>query len=375
MKKPFYSTKKSIPRSLIVAVQAPKQVMLDHESYVTEFTQLVKTARKTYTEKILVKLRLIDAARFFTKGKLHDIKALCDEKNIEEIIISEQLSPQQQRNLKNFTDCTIIDRTQLILEIFEQAAQSAEGKLQVGIALLKHKKSRLSGKGIHLAQQRGGIGLRAGFGEKQKVREARHIEQLILKHKKSLDRLEKVRSTQRKKRINTGIPHIALIGYTNAGKSTILNALTKANVLAEDKLFATLDTTTRCLFLNGEKKGTISDTVGFIQQLPHKLVEAFKSTLTELQFADLLLHVIDSSSPNWKDQVNTVNKLLHELKINKPVLYVCNKIESVKNLDEFTTNIAHLTPQVQVSALQNNSDYTLQPLKDYLISFTNSQNK
>jgi len=375
MRKPFYLTKQKIPACLIIAVQTPQQKMIDHDSYAEEFTRLVETARGTYAHKILIKLRMIDTARFFTKGKLHDIKAICDEKNIEEIIISEHLIPQQERNLKDFTDCVIIDRTRLILEIFEKAAQSAEGKLQVGIALLAHKKSRLSGKGIHLAQQRGGIGLRAGSGEKKKVSEARHIEQLILKHKKSLDRLERVRTTQRKKRLNAGMPHTALIGYTNAGKSTLLNALTKSDVLAEDKLFATLDTTTRELFLNGSKKGTISDTVGFIQQLPHRLVNAFKSTLSELHFADLLLHVVDASSSNWKDQINTVNQLLEELEIDKPTLYVFNKADVAKDIEAFKAATQELQPQVIISAKKESSLFSIDPLKSYLDSFMQSIKK
>lgn len=375
MRKPFYITKKSIPRSLIIAVQTPQQTMRDYASYASEFTQLVTTARTSYTEKIVIKLRAIDAARFFTKGKLHDIKALCDEKNIEEIIISEHISSTQERNLKDFTNCKIIDRTLLILEIFEQAAQSAEGKLQVGIALLQHKKSRLSGKGIHLAQQRGGIGLRAGPGEKQKVRDARYIEQLILKHKKSLERLERARTTQRKKRLNANVPHIALIGYTNAGKSTLLNALTKSNVLAQDKLFATLDTTTRSLFLDGTQQATISDTVGFIQQLPHRLIDAFKSTLSELHYADLLLHVIDASSPNWHDQIDTVHHLLHDLDINKPIIYVFNKSDAVKNKDDLEKNIQNFIPHVIISAKKDYPDFNLEPLKDQLLSFTHKHTK
>lgn len=363
MKRQATSTRDKAPKTAIVCVHAPYNTTKDIPAYFQEFKNLVKTSRGGYDQEMTIKLRSIDPAYFLTKGKMQELKLLCEEHSIKEVIFSDMLSPQQERNLHDFLDCKIIDRTKLILEIFEQAAQSAEGKLQVGIAVLTHSKSRLSGKGIHLAQQRGGIGMRAGPGEKAKVREARHIEQLILKHKKELARLEQVRSTQRKRRLDSQIPQLALVGYTNAGKSTILNALTKANVLAQDKLFATLDTTTRSLFINGKQKGLISDTVGFIQQLPHHLIEAFKSTLSELQFADLLLHVIDASDPNWQDHLEMVHIILKELGVDKPMLYVFNKADKVDDLASLRAHIDSLNPHVLISA---NSKKGIQPLVDFL---------
>ena len=214
------------------------------------------------------------------------------------------------------------------MEIFEKGAHSAEGKLQIQIAMLQHKKARLAGRGIYLSQQGARIGT-TGPGETQKEIDARHIETSILKLKRQLVRLKQARETQRKQRLASQIPLFCLIGYTNAGKSSILNALTKSNVLAENKLFATLDTTTRELYIDGKKKGLISDTVGFIQQLPHHLIEAFKSTLSELNYADLLIQVIDISDPNWEAHIAVVRHILDELSINKEMVYVFNKADKV----------------------------------------------
>lgn len=366
MKKQAETTSAKAFKTLIICVQAPYNTTRDIAAYFQEFKNLVKTSRDHFDEEITIKLRSIDPAYFLTKGKVQEVKALCEQHNIEVVIFSDALSAQQERNLSKYLDCVIIDRTHLILEIFETAAQSAEGKLQVGIAVLKHKRSRLSGKGLYLAQQRGNIGMRAGPGEKAKVREARHIDQLILKHTRELARLEQVRHTQRKRRLESQLPHIALVGYTNAGKSTILNALTKADVLVEDKPFATLDTTTRSLFINGQKTALISDTVGFIQQLPHHLIDAFKSTLSELQFADLLLHVVDLSDINWKDHLEIVHLILKELALDKPILYVFNKIDKQENIDALQPYLDSLQPHILISAKTKEG---IQPLVDFLIQW------
>ncbi len=233
----------------------------------------------------------------------------------------------QERNLSELLHARVYDRTQLILEIFEKSAHSAEGKLQVEIAMFYHKKSRIAGAGVHMSQQSGKIGNR-GPGETAKEKETRHIETQVNQLKKELRDMEKIRDTQRKRRLDSGITNICLVGYTNTGKSTILNQLTKADVLAKDQLFATLDTTTRELFIDGKKKGVISDTVGFIQQLPHQLIDAFKSTLDELTYADLLLQIIDISDPNCEEHIKVVAKILKELDLeNKQMLYVFNKAD------------------------------------------------
>jgi GTP-binding protein HflX len=354
------------PKTLLLGIQAPYNRNIDINSYFEEFLNLVKSNRTHYDEVKFITLREIDPAFFLTQGKLEQVKEMCDKLEIEEVIISEPLSVQQERNLSELLHCKIYDRTRLILEIFEKSATSAEGKLQVEIAMLQFDKSRLSGQGIYLSQQAGKIGNK-GPGETIKERETRHIENAVLKIKKQLEKLHIARQTQRKRRLGSNIPLICLIGYTNAGKSTILNALTKSSVLAEDKLFATLDTTTRELYIDGKKKALISDTVGFIQQLPHQLIEAFKSTLSELEYADLLLHIIDSADANWELHIKTVLQILKELDVNKPMLYVFNKTDKVSSIEQLSTKISKYQPHVLVNAVEKEN---LQPLIDYINNFT-----
>jgi GTPase len=352
-------------KTLIVAIDAPYNYSHNINSYFEEFKNLVKTNQNKYEDEIAIRLRDIDAATFITHGQLEKIKEICKEKNIERVILSEPLTVQQERNLHDILGTEIIDRTRLILEIFEKAAVSAEGKLQVEIAILKHQKSRLAGRGIHLAQQEGRVGGR-GPGETAKEVAARHIDEHIRRCKKQLSRLEQTRQTQRKQRTTLKVPHICLIGYTNAGKSTILNALTKSDVLAEDKLFATLDTTTRELFIDSQKVGLISDTVGFIQELPHQLIGAFKSTLSELQYADLLLHVVDISDKNWQTHIKVVHELLDELDVKKDMIYIFNKSDKIESIPE---DIENYQPNVVISSIKKEN---IQPLKDYLIQWSHS---
>lgn len=361
-----YDTKDQC-RILIVGVQTPSNASKNIESYFEEFRNLVASNGLVYDEECYIKLRSIDPGYFFTKGKLQELMQICEEKKIREVIISEPISNQQHRNLGKALHARIYDRTELILEIFEKGAQSSEGKLQISIALLRHKKTRVVGSGIELSQQAGFVGGR-GPGETQKEKETRHFDHLIHTLEKQIKHLEKVRDTQRKQRLNQGIKQIALIGYTNSGKSTILNALTKSNVLAEDKLFATLDTTTRELFIESKKIGVISDTVGFIQQLPTKLIAAFKSTLTELIYADLLLQVIDVSDKNWSEHINVVHEILEELEVNKPMLYVFNKADKLTP-EEYALIEAHTSkyrPYVLVSALSKEG---LAPLRDFILQW------
>ena len=353
---------KTHPKTFVIGIEAPYHKALDMQSYFQEFLNLVKTNGTEFDKAIFIKLREVDPSYFLTKGKLQEIKELVDKEEVKEIIISEPLTVQQERNLNDFLRIKIHDRTRLILEIFEKAAHTAQGKIQVAIAMLQFDKTRLAGQGIFLSQQAGVIGNR-GPGETLKERETRHIENAILKLKKQLESLEKSRATQRKQRLTNRIPLICLVGYTNAGKSTILNALTKANVLAEDKLFATLDTTTRELYIDSTKKGLISDTVGFIQQLPHQLIEAFKSTLSELQYADLLLQVIDISDPNWQLHIKVVMTILDELEIDKPMLYVFNKTDKATHFDSLKDSLLPYQPHVVISA---NSKQGIQPLVEFL---------
>lgn len=363
------------PKTLLLGIEAPYNRSNDIQSYFDEFVHLVRSNNIAYDETLFIKLREVDTGYFLTKGKLEEIRAFCEEHKIEEVVVSESLSSMQERNLSALFHCRVFDRTQLILEIFEKSAHSAEGKMQVAIAMLQHKKTRVAGTGLHMSQQSGHIGGK-GPGETAKEKALRNAEEQIVKFKSHLKQLETSRETQRKRRLESGIIQFCLIGYTNTGKSTILNQLTHADVLAEDRLFATLDTTTREIFVGGKKKGVISDTVGFIQQLPPKLINAFKSTLSELQYADLLLHVVDAADKNWEGHIKVVNTILQDLKVQKPVLYVFNKVDSFdkatyKIADE-ATKAAHAVtlkkqelyqPQVRISA---RSKTGIEPLIDFL---------
>lgn len=350
------------PKTLLVGIHSPYNQTNNIKSYYDEFINLVKSNGLAYDETLFIKIRSVDPAYFLTTGKLEELTEFCQKHEFDEVIFSEALSPQQEKNLRYTLRAKVFDRTQLILEIFEKNAHTAEGKIQVELAMLKHKKSRLAGRGLHMSQQAGRIGVR-GPGETAKEKETQHIERLMLRLKRELKQLEQTRETQRKRRLETGIKQICIIGYTNAGKSTILNALTHSDVLVEDKLFATLDTTTRELFINNKKIGLISDTVGFIQQLPHHLIEAFKSTLAELQYAHLLLHVIDISDNNWQYNIQVVNEVLKELEVDKPILYVFNKADLLPDVKPIEFNIAQYQPNVLVSSKNKDG---LQPLINYL---------
>ena len=360
---------KEYPKTLLVGVDTPINRTKKIDSYFEEFLNLVKTNGVPYEHAHFLKLRSIDNSYFLTLGKLEEIKELCEKYDIKQIFISEAITPKQERNMSDFLGCKIIDRTLLILEIFEKSAHSAEGKTQVEIAMLQYLKSRLAGKGLHLSQQSGSIGVRGGSGETLKERERRHIDLLIKRLTRELEHLGRTRETQRKRRITSGIPQMCLIGYTNAGKSTILNSLTKSDVLAEDKLFATLDTTTRELYLNGTKKGLLSDTVGFIQNLPHRLIDAFKSTLAELQFADLLVHIVDISDPNWEEQINVVQQILGELKVQKEMVFVFNKSDKIEVDKQLLLAIAKYQPHVLTNGLTRDG---LKELSEFLTNWTPS---
>ncbi|HXW86253.1 MAG TPA: GTPase HflX [Candidatus Bathyarchaeia archaeon] len=364
----YYPGKKQ-PKTLLLGVYAPYNTTDNIDAYFQEFLNLSTSNGLSTDFTLFVKIRTIDPTYFITKGKLEQVADFCKQNNIEHVVISEQLSPQQERNLGDYLNSTILDRTSLILEIFEKAAQSAEGKIQVQMARLQYAKTRLAGHGIHYGQQTGARGQRSGFGETAKEKERRHIENTIVKLKRQLERITTTRHTQRKKRLNANIPLLCLIGYTNAGKSTILNILTKSAVLAEDKLFATLDTTTRSLFIEGENIGLLSDTVGFIQQLPHHLIKAFKSTLDELQYAHLLLHVIDISDVNWESHIKVVHDILTELGIEKDMLYIFNKADLAENIDTLVNRLALYQPHVIISA---HSKEKIAPLPEFLFLWKKS---
>lgn len=360
-----YSTEEMRPKTLIVGIFSPYNKMREPEYYYDEFVSLVDTLGGGYDESFFTKIRATDNNIYLTKGKLEELHAICQEHEIEQIIFSEILTPVQERNLEDVLGCPIMDREQLILNIFKHSAKTAEGKIQIEMAEIEFMRTRLIGKGKEFAQQAGFIGTR-GPGETIKEEIKRHFADKFRQAKKKLDVLHNARATQRKQRLETNMPLISIIGYTNAGKSSLLNRITKSDVLAEDKLFATLDTTTRELFLDAKKKCLISDTVGFISNLPHNLIEAFKSTLDELLYANLLLHVVDISNPSWEDQIQVVKDTLKELQVGeKQVLYVFNKIDklSPEEFEALQEKMAAYGPSVSINTM---SKEAITPLVEIL---------
>lgn len=354
------------PKTLLVGIYTPYNKMSDMNAYFEEFVSLVKTLGLPTDNTLFIKLRTVDKALFFSKGKLQEVVDYCNNNNIEEVIFSEILTPLQERNLSDLLNLKISDRAQLILDIFHEAAHTAEGKTQVEIASLEYLKTRLSGKGLELAQQEGFVGGR-GPGETFKEVLKRYYGTKIRQANKLLKNLQRSRETQRKQRLESKIPLVSIVGYTNAGKSSILNKLTKSDVLAEDKLFATLDPTTRSFYVGKDKKILISDTVGFISELPHNLIAAFKATLDELKYSDLLLLVVDISNRAWKDQVNVVHDILSDLDVTQPVLYVFNKIDKLESIEKIKPLIEKYQPQVLISTTSKEG---MAPLDEYLKNYT-----
>lgn len=294
-----------------------------------ELALLAESAGDTPVARITAKRRAPDAALFVGEGKADEIKALVSEHGGHCVIFDQALSPAQQRNLERHIGVEVLDRTMLILEIFGARAQSHEGKLQVELARLQYLSTRLVRRWSHLERQRGGVGHRGGPGETQIELDRRMIGERIKSLKARLERVKRQRGTQRRSRERSGTFRVSLVGYTNAGKSTLFNALVKARAYAADQLFATLDTTTRQLYLEEAGRSvSLSDTVGFIRDLPHTLVEAFEATLQEAAEADLLLHVVDAASPVLQEQMAEVQKVLHEIGAGDiPQLLVYNKLD------------------------------------------------
>ena len=296
-----------------------------------ELGLLAQTAGLTPVARIICKRKAPDAKLFVGSGKADEIKLLATQLGATEILFDQSLSPGQQRNLERHLELPVNDRTFLILEIFAQRARSHEGKLQVELARLQYLSTRLVRRWSHLERQRGGIGTRGGPGETQIELDRRMIGETIKRTKERLSKVKRQRQTQRRQRERRDAFNISLIGYTNAGKSTLFNALVKARAYAADQLFATLDTTTRQLYLGeGSRSVSLSDTVGFIRDLPHGLVDAFQATLQEAVDADLLLHVVDASNPNFAEQIEQVQRVLVEIGADKiPQLLVFNKLDAM----------------------------------------------
>jgi GTPase len=326
-----------------------------------ELGLLAQTAGLTPVARITCKRRAPDAALFVGSGKADEIKLLAQQHGAVEILFDQSLSPGQQRNLERHLELPVNDRTYLILDIFAQRARSHEGKLQVELARLQYLSTRLVRRWSHLERQSGGIGMRGGPGESQIELDRRMIAETIKRTKERLSKVKRQRQTQRRQRERRDAYNISLIGYTNAGKSTLFNALVKARAYAADQLFATLDTTTRQLYLGDARRTvSLSDTVGFIRDLPHGLVDAFQATLQEAIDADLLLHVVDASNPEFPEQIEQVQRVLAEIGAQDiPQLLVFNKIDAmepdnypVRMEDSFEIDGVQ-TPRVFVSARDN----------------------
>ncbi len=389
MKGKLIDTAKRQETAVLVAVQIQGQRDYQAEEYLDELEFLAQTAGVKTLKQFKQKLQHPDPKTFVGKGKLEDIKLYVKEYKVDTVIFDDELSPSQVRNLEKALDCKILDRANLILDIFAKRAQTAQAKAQVELAQTQYLLPRLTRMWTHLTKHAGGVGTK-GPGEKEIETDRRLVRDRISLLKARLDGIDKQNLTRRKNR--SGVLRVALVGYTNVGKSTIMNLLTKSDVLAEDKLFATLDSTVRKVVLDNTPF-LLSDTVGFIRKLPHMLVESFKSTLDEVREADLLLHVVDISHPNFEEHIAIVNKTLQEIGAEeKPTIMVMNKIDLYKpeehisyaeneEEEDMPTTLSQLrrswmakenAPVVFISAKKKEN---IQELRDKLITFIKSLNQ
>lgn len=305
----------------------------DTEESLDELEDLVKTAGAVTVDKVIQNREKIHPGTYIGKGKIKEVKDIIDELGVTGIVCDDELSPAQLSNLENELDIKVMDRTLVILDIFASRAVTREGKIQVELAQLRYRATRLTGLGNSLSRLGGGIGTR-GPGEKKLEVDRRLIRDRISVLKHEVEEMKKQRQLARKNREKNPVNVVSIVGYTNAGKSTFLNRLTSAGVLEEDKLFATLDPTTRNYRLESGQEILLTDTVGFIRKLPHHLIDAFKSTLEEAKYADIIIHMVDSSNPQVESQMQTVYKTLDNLEVcDKPIITVFNKQDKLENKD------------------------------------------
>jgi GTPase len=359
MAKPF-STELIKENAVLIGIINPSQSESDVNDYLDELAFLVDTAGGVPVKRFIQRLESPNPRTFVGSGKLTEIETYVKENNIDLVVFDDELSATQLRNIEKIFECKILDRTNLILDIFAKRAKTSYAKTQVELAQYEYILPRLTRMWTHLERQRGGIGLR-GPGETELETDRRVIRDKISDLKEDLERIDRQMATQRKGRGNT--VRVALVGYTNVGKSTLMNLLSKSDVFAENKLFATLDTTVRKVVI-GNLPFLLSDTVGFIRKLPHHLVESFKSTLDEVREADILVHVADISHPGFDEQIAIVNQTLSDLKaIDKPILLLFNKIDAYtydkKDEDD-------LTPRTE-------DNFTLEELKNSWMAQNNNE--
>jgi GTPase len=349
------SAEPKAPSTILVGVD----LGLPHfDTELEELGLLAETAGLKPVARVTCKRRAPDAALFIGSGKADEIKQLAQQVGATEVLFDQSLSPAQQRNLERYLEMPVNDRTLLILEIFAQRARSHEGKLQVELARLQYLSTRLVRRWSHLERQRGGIGARGGPGETQIELDRRMIGDNIKRTKDRLQKVKRQRQTQRRQRQRRDTFNISLVGYTNAGKTSLFNNLVKAQAYAADQLFATLDTTTRQMYLGENcRPVSLSDTVGFIRNLPHGLIDAFEATLQEAVDADVLLHVVDASNPTHQEQMQEVQRVLHEIGASDiPQILVFNKLDAVPaerqplQTEDRIEIDGTLTPRVFVSA-------------------------
>jgi GTPase len=350
--KALIETRKTRPEKVfLVGVELKSRTGPDPRELLNELAELAQTAGAEVVGDGIQKLESLAPATFIGKGKAAEFSEFCKRNGVDTVIFDDELTAAQSRNLEKIFNCKILARTALILDIFAQRARTREGKLQIELAQLQHLLPRLTRFWGHLSRQAGGIGMRGGEGESQLEADRRKVQERIDTISRDLELVRRRRSTQRAGRQRSQWPLASIVGYTNAGKSTLLNRLTGADVLAKDILFATLDPTTRRLKLPTNQNVLLTDTVGFIKKLPHGLVEAFKATLEEVVQADLLLHVVDISHPQAEEQIAAVNSVLAEIgAAEKPTIMVLNKVDQLNGSGALSRQREKFSNAVAISA-------------------------